>query len=188
MLKALHLKPTSEQAIELLRATACTHNVSLLKNLLASIPRDKINHTERNSCSALEETVRRSPDENFFTRVPNEQGNAENLQCIELLLDAGARWNPEPKEINYSRRWVLRHDARYIVQLIRLLLYTPNAADVGTVLELCRSNTLIDKISAVDAALVAEIKELRKRHQITASDATASKDTGQVAAAEHTQA
>jgi hypothetical protein len=94
MLKVLHLNPTAEQAVALLTATTYTHNVALFKTFLASVPREQINHTERNSCEALERLVGSCPDENILTRVPNEHGNAEKLQCIELLLDAGARWNP----------------------------------------------------------------------------------------------
>src|SRR5881394_627067 len=129
MLKVLHLNPTPEQAVTLLKATTYKHNVPLFKTLLANIPREQINKTGRNSCEVLEKFVGSWPDENIFTRVSNEQGNAEKLQCIELLLDAGARWNPPVEELKGDRRYLLRHDAKYIVQLIRLLLHTPNAAD-----------------------------------------------------------
>ena len=169
MLKVLHLNPTPEQAVALLKATTYKHNVALFKMLLTNVPRERINHTERNSCEALEKFVGSWPDEHILTRVPNEQGNVEKLQCIELLLDAGARWNPPVEELKHDRRYLLRHDAAYIVQLIRLLLYTPNAADTSHVLELCRSQSLVDKISAADAALVAELKELQKQQRVSIS-------------------
>ncbi len=169
MLKALHLSPTPEQAIALLKAATYKHNVALFKNFLAKVPREKINHTERNSCAALEKLVGSWPDEDIFTRVQNEQGNAEKLQCIELLLEYGARWNPPPEESRY-RRHLLRHSPRYIVQLIRLLLYTPGVAETSLVLELCRSQSLLDKIATADAALVTEIKDMRKQRRATASD------------------
>jgi hypothetical protein len=169
MLKVLHLNPTAEQAVALLAATTYTHNVALFKTFLASVPREQINHTERNSCQALEKLVGSYPDENILTRVPNEHGNAEKLQCIELLLDAGARWNPPMEALKRDRRYLLRHDAKYIVQLIRLLLYIPNAADPSHVLELCRSQSLIAKIASADAALVKELKELRKQQNLNIS-------------------
>ena len=122
MLKVLHLKPTPEQAVALLKATTYKHNVALFKTFLASIPREQINHAGRNSCEALEKLVGSWPDENFLTHVQNEQGNAEKLQCIELLLDAGARWNPPVEDLKSDRRYLLRHDGKYIVQLLRLLL------------------------------------------------------------------
>lgn len=169
MLKVLHLAPSPEQAIALLNATTYKHNIELFKTFLANIPRERLNHTERNSCEALENLVGRRPDENFITGIPNEQGNAEKLQCIELLLDAGARWNPPAEEVKGDRRNLLRHDAKYIVQLIRLLLYTPNAAEISDVLELCRSQSLITQIATADAALATELKELRKQQGVSIS-------------------
>jgi len=169
MLKVLHLNPSPEQAVALLNATTYKHNVGLFKTFLANIPHERLNHTERNSCEALENLVGRWPDENFITRIPNEEGNAEKLRCVELLLDAGARWNPPVEELKGDRRHLLRHDAKHIVQLIRLLLYTPNAADVSHVLELCRSQSLIDKIASADAVLVTELKELRKQQHVSIS-------------------
>lgn len=173
MLKALHLNPTPEQALRLLRVSAYTHDVPLFTKILASIPRDKINHTERGSCGALEHLVGARPEEDFMTRAPNEKGNAEKLQCIELLLDAGARWHPPAEELKSDRRYLLRHDPKYIVQLIRLLLYTPNAADTSLVLELCRSQSLLDKIGAADPALVSEIKEFSKQKLSSANSHSA---------------
>lgn len=170
MLKVLHLNPTPQQAVALLTATTHKHNIPLVKTLLAKIPREQINHTERNSCKALENLVGSSPDENLFTRVPNEQGNVEKLQCIELLLDAGARWNPPDEELKGDRRYLLRHDGKYIVQLIRLLLYTPNAVDTFHILELCRSQSLMAKVASVDSALVTEMKELRKQQKVSISN------------------
>jgi len=169
MLKVLHLNPTPAQAVALLKATTYKHNVPLFRTFLANVPREQINHTGRNSCEALENLVGSSPDENIITRAPNEEGNAEKLKCIELLLDAGACWNPPAEELKGDRRYLLRHDAKYIVQLIRLLLYTPNAADTSNVLELCRSQSLINKIASADAALVTELKELRKGQCVSIS-------------------
>ena len=169
MLKVLHLNPTPEQAVALLKATTYKHNVTLFRTFLANVPSEQINHTGRNSCEALETLVGSWPDENIITRVPNEEGNAEKLKCIELLLDAGACWNPPVEELKRDRRYLLRHDAKYIVQLIRLLLYTPNAADTSNVLELCRSQSLINKIASADAALVTELNELRKRQRVSIS-------------------
>ena len=84
-------------------------------------------------------------------------------------------------ELKGDRRYLMRHDAKYIVQLIRLLLYTPNAADTSHVLELCRSQSLIEKIASVDAALVTELKDLRKRQSVSISmHNTANTGTAQV--------
>jgi hypothetical protein len=56
----------------------------------------------------------------------------------------------------------MKHDAKYIVQLVRLLLYTPNAAKPETVLELCRSQTMLSQISVEDPFLAGELKALKK--------------------------
>jgi hypothetical protein len=169
MLKALHLDPTAEQALTLLKATTYKHNRALFKSFLAKVPREKINHSERGSCEALEQLVGSWPDEDIFSRVQNEQGNVEKLQCIELLLESGARWNPPLEDLKHRRRYLLRHDARYIVQLVRLLLYTPGAADTSLVLEFCRSQSLLDKIATADRALVTELKELRRQQPVSTS-------------------
>ena len=73
------------------------------------------------------------------------------------------------EELKGDRRYLLRHDAKYIVQLVRLLLDTPNAADTSNVLELCRSQSLMNKIASADAALVTELKELQKRQRVSIS-------------------
>jgi hypothetical protein len=177
MLKVLHLNPTPEQAVELLKSAAYKHQLPVFKDILGKIPREKINHTERNSCAALEALVGSSPEQDFFTRVQDEVANAEKLQCIELLLDAGARWNPAPDKFRYRRRNLVRHDPKHVVQVIRLLLYTPNAADTSLVLELCRSQSVTDKIAAADPALVNELKELRKQQRAIASGAAANTGT-----------
>jgi hypothetical protein len=183
MLKALHLNPTPDQAVALLKATSYKHNVALFKTFLASIPREQINHSERNSCEALENLVGSWPTENVLTRAPNEQGNGEKLQCVELLLDAGGRWNPPSEKLKRDRRNLLRHDGKYIVQLIRLLLYTPNATNPSQVLELCSSQSLISKIGLADAALVTELKELRKRESVSISThSTENMETAQASA------
>jgi hypothetical protein len=166
LLKVLRLNPTAEQAVALLDATGYKHNVELFKQLLTVIPREKLNHTKRDSCEALERLVGSRPAEDIFTRNPNEQANTEKLQCIELLLDAGARWNPPGEDLKSDRRSLLRHDAKYIVQVIRLLLYTPKATDASRVLELCRSQSVIGKIALADAALVTELKQLQRQYRV----------------------
>ena len=179
LLKVLHLNPTAEQAVALLDATSYNHNVELFKQLLTVIPRDKLNHSKRDSCEALERLVGSRPAENIFTRIPNEQANTEKLQCIELLLDAGARWDPAEEELKSDRRSLLKHDGKHIVQVIRLLLYTPNAADAARVLELCRSQSVIGKIGLVDAALVKELKQLQRQNVVnTGTHKTPNTGTG----------
>ncbi len=183
ILKALHLKPNAKQALELLTTVAYHHDFQLLATLLAAIPRDQINLPESGSCEALERLVWRSPPDSRWSDINPEKVVAENLKCIELLLDAGAKWNPTTEEINSHRRYVIKHDAKYIVQLVRLLLYTPNSASPENVLELCRSQTMLSQINAEDPFLAGELKALKKEIIApNACDATANKERAQAVA------
>jgi hypothetical protein len=174
--KALQLKPTPAQAIELLSEVIYLKDAKLLQICLALIPRDQINVPPRNSSVALERLVGCSSHRNVFASDQVSHEENENLRRLELLLDAGAHWNPDLKEMRYLRRNLLDHDNRYIVQLLRLLLYTPDAANLDTLLELCRSQTLMARIGTVDAPLVQEIHSLRKKRRLL-SGAYASANT-----------
>jgi len=102
----------------------------------------------------------------------------ETLQCIEMLLDAGAKWLPPAEELRYIRRALLKHDARYIVQVVRLLLYTPGAVDVPQFLEFCRSQSLASQIAVGDTHLHQELEDLRTSNQnVSGSDAAAKTET-----------
>jgi hypothetical protein len=174
--KALQLKPTPAQAIELLSEVIYLKDAKLLQICLALIPRDQINVPPRNSSVALERLVGCSSHRNVFASDQVSHEENENLRRLELLLNAGAHWNPDLKEMRYLRRNLLDHDNRYIVQLLRLLLYTPDAANLDTLLELCRSQTLMARIGTVDAPLVQEIHSLRKKRRLI-SGAYASANT-----------
>jgi hypothetical protein len=183
ILKVLHLKPTPDQALELLSSISYRHDAKFFQQLLGIIPRERINDTPRASSKVLESLVGQYPHRNFITNIPDEKANAENLQCLELLLNAGARWNPPPEDLRHSRRNLLGHDDRYIVQLLRLLLYTPDAANLDTLLELCRSQTLMARIGTVDAPLIQELHTLRKnRRLLNDADASANTEKAPVAA------
>jgi hypothetical protein len=184
ILKVLHLKPTPAQALDLLSSITYRHDVKLFQNLLSVIPRELINDTPRASSAALESLVSQCPHNNFITNAPDEKATAENLQCLELLLDAGARWDPAPEGLRYVRRDLMRHEPRYIVQLLRLLLYTQNAANLESFLELCHSQTLKSKIATVDAPLIQELQALRKaRRPLNGGDAGASTEKAPAAVA-----
>jgi hypothetical protein len=194
ILKVLHLKPTSSQARALLSSAAYLGDLNLFRSLLSAIPGDQINDTERGSCEALESTVSRSPHSRLFGPGQDDKKDAENLQCVELLLDAGARWNPPLEDLRTTRRHIVQHDGRYIVQLLRLLLYTPNAVDVVTFLELCRSQSIQTKIYAADVPFSRDLHELRiaqrraaatvaktADHALSASDASTKTETAPAA-------
>jgi hypothetical protein len=100
-----------------------------------------------------------------WSNTPMTKGDDEHLQCMQLLLDMGARWNPAPEQIRYVRRNLKEREARYVVQVLRLLLYTPEAADLEMVLQLCDTTAFHVKIAEADPPLLQEIKTLRKQHK-----------------------
>ena len=57
------------------------------------------------------------------------------------------------------------HEGKYLVRLLRLLLYTPDAGEMGLLLDFCNSSTLRTKIAATDQPLLQEIKQLRKERK-----------------------
>lgn len=166
ILKVLHLKPTADQALDLIASSSCHDDPKLFQSILNAIPPERINDSKRNSSTALESLAGRRPYRSVFAAPEPTKGNAGSLQCLELLLNKGARWNPPPQELRYTRQALLKHDPRYVVQVLRLLLYTPNAADLGGFLEICRSSKLMDNIVAVDAPLAQDIKGLRRTHPV----------------------
>lgn len=184
ILKVLHLKPTPAQALDLLSTLSYRHDAKFFQHLLGIIPQALINDTPRASSKVLESLVGQHPHRNFITNVPDEKANAENLQCLELLLNAGARWNPPPEDIRSARRNLIAHDPRYIVQLLRLLLYTPEAANIENFLEFCYSQTLKAKIATVDAPLIQELQSLRKtRRSVSGGGASSNTEKAPVVAA-----
>lgn len=156
ILKSLKLKPTPTQACGLMERASWTPSVELMRLLLAMLPDKNPNISERGSCPALESLVKRSRPISFgYSSVEKEDTNA--IGCIEVLLDAGARWNPPPEEIRHARRWLLEHDPLYVVRVIRLLLYTPGACDPKLVLELCRTPKFRQQLTSGDPKLWEEL-------------------------------
>lgn len=156
ILKALNLKPTISQARRLLERAAFFPSLEVMKELLRHLPTDKLNDEERNSCPAVEELVGRS----FFTwysRFESEERDRQTLAALECLLDAGGRWNPEQDKIDGIRRTLLKHPSRYIVCIVRLLLFTPGAADPLLLVELCRTSSIRQKIMQCDKFLLKDL-------------------------------
>jgi len=106
MVKAMKLNPNATQARELLDC-GYRPNLELIQKLLKFIPPSEINGTDRKSCLALENFVRHGSYAGYWTKTGEEQWTANAIKAIELLLDHGARWNPAPTEIRYTRRGLL---------------------------------------------------------------------------------
>ncbi len=165
ILKVLKLRPDPTQAIELLGDAVSSGNVDLFRTVLKQVPSDKINNTPRGSSESLERVVSHWAHRDFWSNTRTTKGDDANLQCMQLLLDMGARWNPAPDQFRSIRRHLAEHEPRYIVQVLRLLLYTPGAADPDGILQLCDSAALRKKIAEADPPLLQEIKVFRKQHK-----------------------
>lgn len=161
IVKSLKLKPTLAQARELMERAGWSPSKELTLVLLGLLPDKNPNISERGSCPALESLVRRSGSIRFSSyTVDNEDPKA--IECMEALLDAGARWNPKPDDIRCIRRCLVEHEALYVVRVIRLLLYTPGASDPKLVLELCRTPKFRQHLHSGDPELWKELTALAK--------------------------
>jgi len=126
ILKVLKLKPPPAKAVELLKDAAYKANVELFRTILKDVMSGQLNDRAIGSCTALERLVGRGCYRDYWSNTRSDKGDAESLECVGLLLDAGAKWNPPAEELRYARRSVLEHGSRYIVQLLRLLLCAQN--------------------------------------------------------------
>ncbi|MCB1103352.1 MAG: hypothetical protein H7A44_08095 [Opitutaceae bacterium] len=161
IVKALKLKPTVSQARELLDRM-WRPSRELVRAIIDILPEKNLNVSERGSCPALEEIVKRGRPWSYG-RLSPEKENENAIEAMEELLDAGARWNPPPDDLRYIRRCLIEHDPLHVVRVVRLLLYTPGACDSQSVLELCRTPTIRQRIHAGDVELWNELTALAKK-------------------------
>jgi hypothetical protein len=175
ILKVLRLNPTPEQAAKLLNETAHKPNSTLFRSLVSKATPSVINDTPHGSSSALERLLRREHGHSPWSTETETKEETETLQFIEMLLDVGAKWRPPAEELRGIRRALLKNNSRYIVQVIRLLLYTPGAVDIPLFLEFCRSQTLLSQITVADPHLHEEVKELQNSTRNVSGSGAATK-------------
>jgi hypothetical protein len=159
-IRALKLRPTSEQLRELLSYACFRPHKEILTYLLKLVPNAEINEPETNSSKALENLVKESKNDRLWSWPGIQDREKQILESAELLLDHGARWNPSDGDLSYARRGLRTHDPKHVVQLVRLLLYTNGAAEPSRVWELCRTPKIRDLIRQADAPLWHELLEL----------------------------
>lgn len=160
LVKVLKLRPDPETLQELLYRVTWHPSVEVMKELIRRVPRADLNAGERNSCKAVEKIVDRRPDLFGFRGMTAQQEDESLAGCLEVLLDAGARWNPDVEQIGSARRDFVRNSPGYVVRVLRLLLYVPGAADRAAIAELCRTPVIRRKIYEGDRVLANELDEL----------------------------
>jgi hypothetical protein len=169
---SLKIEPNAAQAVSLLDEGTWQASPHVFSKLLAFVPRDAINDSPRGSSKALEGLIRQSYGLFDFERDPKEHQEAFALECIRLLLAAGARWAPDLETIRDTRRGIGGNNERYVTEVIRLLLSTDGACDYGAFWEVCRTDKMRRLIRATDKALWTRIVNACDPPAVSRSHAT----------------
>lgn len=130
-----------------------------LSRILEKIDTTALNLRDGGSRTLLERIVHHE-FYNFGWYRNKEKEQADQLGCIRILLDHGAKWNPSENYYRSIRKGLCSYDARYIVQVIRLLLYTPGAAPFEKLWSLCNTAKMKHLIYSADDDLWREMNEL----------------------------
>ncbi|MBW7894682.1 MAG: ankyrin repeat domain-containing protein [Opitutaceae bacterium] len=160
LVKVLKLRPDPQTRQELLSRVLWNPSAEIVRHLIKKVPASELNLGSRQSCKAVEDIVERRPWSFGYPSMSHTQQDDAVADCLEILLDAGARWNPDPGRLGSVRRDLIRNSSRYVVRILRLLLYVPGAADRALVAELCRTPVIQRKIYEGDRVLGKEIDEL----------------------------
>jgi hypothetical protein len=160
LVKVLKLRPDSQTRQELLSRVLWNPSAEIVRHLIKKVSASELNLGSRQSCKAVENIVERRPWNFGYPNMNHTQQDDAVADCLEILLEAGARWNPEPERLGSIRRDFIRNSSRYVVRILRLLLYVPGAADRALVAELCRTPGIQRKIYEGDRVLGKEIDEL----------------------------
>jgi len=161
VVKALQLKPTHAQALELLEHAAYFPSVDVMKEILRKLPTGGLNIGDPPKSLAVERLVESLSISDYGYGA--EDRGKEAAGCLELLLDLGARWRPEKTQIDSIRRSLLKQPPRFIVRIIRLLLHIPGAADHQLLFELCRTSVIRSKIAESDKHLLKDLDAIQKK-------------------------
>lgn len=165
-LRALKIKPDPPVLRNLVFYASWEPCPEIIRYLLKLNPTPSLNDEQSGSCRALEALVKAGKDR-FWNRSSGPEYEQQLLECIELLLDHGARWNPPDENLTRARRELGSHKAEYVVQVIRLLLYTPGATDFSKMWKLCSTSKIRALINSRDGPLWSELLEL---YRANASD------------------
>jgi|GEM_PF-1391797 len=159
LFKALNLRPTPEQAKDLLERTAFSCSLEIMKEIMRHIPKECINFGDPPTCAALEHLLKYFPNssDSYYRYSRSEE---QVVECMEFLLDRGARWHPSLEDIADLRRNLIRLPSRSISKALRPIVYTPSAASPEMLKELCRTPAIRVKIAQCDTLLLEDIEAL----------------------------
>lgn len=161
LIRVLQLKPTPEQGRDLLASAAFSPSPAVMKELLRKIPASDLNSGDPPSSRAVERLVEGQTF--YFGSEPVGDPNKTAADCLEILLDAGAKWRPEKGTISSIRRNLLKQATTYLVRILRLLIHTPGVSEPVLIDELCRSPVLRSKVAVNDKLLLKDIEALRRK-------------------------
>lgn len=159
MVKLLKLKPDASQASDLIQRVSWHPSSESLEILIKSLPKGLLRSVELDADKAIEAFMtRRSFAWGNNRKFSQDDEDAEAAKCLEILLDAGLTWSPLEARIRDVRRRLIENSSRYVVRIIRLLVYISGAATPEVVEELCRTPAIRRKIYSGDKKLGEELK------------------------------
>lgn len=143
----------------LLEGLSFRHEPEILERIVKKMTPDQLNYSDSQSCPNLEYFVRSEfYDFGWYRNKDKEQ--EQSLTCMRMLLDAGARWNPSDDSFRSTRKGLCSYGAKYIVQVIRLLMYTSGAAPFEKIWKLCNTARMKHLIYGCDDHLWREMNEM----------------------------
>lgn len=135
----------------------------VIARIISRMPPDELNSAEGNSCNALESLVRAEHYKHrgdYSWMSSKEQEQRDQLESIALLINSGARWDPQQDNLRGTRRGLSSYDGKYIVQVLRLLIYTAGTSPFKKVWELCQTPKMKHLIYGTDDHLWREMNEM----------------------------
>lgn len=155
LFKVLRIQPTAALMQELLSVAVLYCHPEMIEMLLKLAP-DLVNNGDPPKCNAIEHFI----GDCLCGRgsVNAQDQDDQSAKCLELLLEAGARWVPNPDHLSYDRRRFTRSQPRDAVRILRLLLYVPNAVSRKVMLDFCDTPGIRRMIYRGDQKLSNEMK------------------------------
>lgn len=156
LLKVLKIRPTAALMQDFLSTAALYGHVEIIEMLLKLSP-DLVNAGDPFQCDAIGHFLSDGLDR-WAGLCGRGERDERSSKCLELLLEAGARWVPEQDNLSYLRRRFARLEPRDAVRVLRLLLYVPNAVSRSVILDFCDHTSIRRMIYRGDQKLADEMQ------------------------------